>query len=80
MKLEVPTIKAVNERGKVRELPLYDSARPLEREAVVYMVKTLPDGCTPCVQPRLRARGLGPGDPGRVGSRAGPQPRHLRRV
>src|SRR4029077_6849184 len=26
------------------ELPLYDSSKPGERRAVVYMVKTLPDG------------------------------------
>jgi hypothetical protein len=34
----------VNESGKLRELPLYDSVNPLKRKAVVYMVKALPDG------------------------------------
>lgn len=34
----------MDESGKLRELPLYDSSRPRERDAVVYMVKTLPDG------------------------------------
>jgi hypothetical protein len=44
MNPEIPMMKVINESGKVLKLPLYDSARPLERKAVVYMVKTLPDG------------------------------------
>jgi hypothetical protein len=39
-----PSLKVRDERGRVRERPLYDSSRPLERKRVVYMVKTLPDG------------------------------------
>jgi len=38
-----PRLRVRDEHGKVRELPLYDSSKPEEREAVVYMVKTLPD-------------------------------------
>jgi hypothetical protein len=34
----------MNEAGETRKLPLYDSARPLRRKAVVYLVKTLSDG------------------------------------
>ncbi|MBI4587580.1 MAG: hypothetical protein HY725_01975 [Candidatus Rokubacteria bacterium] len=34
----------MDERGKVRELPLYDSSRLRGRKRVVYMVKTLADG------------------------------------
>jgi hypothetical protein len=39
-----PSLKVADVRGKLRELPLYDSSKPRERTAVVYMVKTLPDG------------------------------------
>ena len=44
MVAKVPSLKVMDESGRVRELPLYDSSRPHEREAVVYIVKTLPDG------------------------------------
>lgn len=44
MDMKVSGLRVMDESGKVRELPLYDSSRPLERDAVVYMVKTLPDG------------------------------------
>jgi hypothetical protein len=40
----VPSLKVMYPSGRVRRLPLYDSAKPKERKAVVYMVKTLPDG------------------------------------
>lgn len=43
-KRNVPTLNVVNEAGRVRPLPLHESTQPLERKAVVYMVKTLPDG------------------------------------
>jgi hypothetical protein len=39
-----PSLRVMDENGRVRELPLYDSSKPEERDAVVYMVKTLPDG------------------------------------
>ncbi|MFQ5899674.1 MAG: hypothetical protein ACE5JN_15700 [Candidatus Methylomirabilia bacterium] len=42
--MKVPSLGVMDESGKVRELPLYDSSKPEERDAVVYMVKTLPDG------------------------------------
>jgi hypothetical protein len=44
MVMKVPSLKVMDETGKVRELPLYDSAKPKERDVVVYMVKTLSDG------------------------------------
>ncbi len=37
------TLNVVSELGNIRALPLYDSAKPLERKAVVYTVKTLPN-------------------------------------
>jgi hypothetical protein len=40
----VPSLKVMYPSGRVRKLPLYDSSRPRERKAVVYMAKTLPDG------------------------------------
>lgn len=39
-----PSLRVMDEHGKVWELPLYDSSTPEERDVVVYMVKTLPDG------------------------------------
>lgn len=42
--MKVPSLRVVDESGKVRELSLYDSSKPQERDAVVYMVKTYPDG------------------------------------
>jgi hypothetical protein len=39
-----PSLKVTHASGTVRSLPLYDSAKPGNRRAVVYMVKTLPDG------------------------------------
>lgn len=44
MVMKDPRLKVMDESGKVRELPLYDSSRPEERDAVVYVVKTLSDG------------------------------------
>jgi hypothetical protein len=44
MTTRVPCLKVVDPRGKLRELPLYDSSKPWERKGVVYMVKALPDG------------------------------------
>lgn len=44
MVMKGPSLSVMDERGKIRELPLYDSSKPEERDAVVYMVKTLSDG------------------------------------
>jgi hypothetical protein len=44
MAATVPSLKVVYPSGWSRKLPLWDSAKPGERRAVVYMVKTLPDG------------------------------------
>jgi hypothetical protein len=44
MAATAPSLKVVYPSGSVRKLPLYDSSKPRERRAVVYMVKTLPDG------------------------------------
>jgi hypothetical protein len=41
---KVPSLKVMYPSGSVRRLPLYDSSKPKDRKAVVYMVKTLPDG------------------------------------
>ncbi len=35
MVMKVPSLRVLDESGKVRELPLYDSAKPEERVAVV---------------------------------------------
>jgi hypothetical protein len=40
----VPSLRVMYPSGKARKLPLYDSSKPRQRTAVVYMVKTLPDG------------------------------------
>jgi hypothetical protein len=40
----VPSLKVAYPSGRMHMLPLYDSSKPGERRAVVYMVKTLPDG------------------------------------
>ena len=40
----MPTLKVMKASGRLREFPLYDSAKPLKRRLVVYMVKTLADG------------------------------------
>jgi hypothetical protein len=39
-----PSLMVTHASGKVGSLPLYDSAKPGKGRAVVYMVKTLPDG------------------------------------
>jgi hypothetical protein len=44
MAATVPSLKVTYPSGRHRVLPLYDSSKPRERRAVVYMVKTLPDG------------------------------------
>src|SRR5262245_50951710 len=44
MTAKAPVLKVVRASGRVRQMSLYDSARPLARKRVVYMVKTLPDG------------------------------------
>ena len=44
MAATLPSLKVTYPSGRLRELPLYDSSKPRERRAVVYMVKTLPDG------------------------------------
>jgi len=44
MTTETPILRVRDGAGKIRELRLYDSSRPQERAATVYMAKTLPDG------------------------------------
>jgi hypothetical protein len=44
MAATVPSLKVTYPSGRTRPLPLYDSSKPKDRRAVVYMVKTLPDG------------------------------------
>lgn len=43
----VPHLKVMYPSGRVRRLPLYDSSKPRERKAVIYMIKTLADGVRP---------------------------------
>jgi hypothetical protein len=40
----VVSLKVTYPSGRSRALPLYDSSKPRERKAAVYLVKTLPDG------------------------------------
>jgi len=43
-KTKAPSLKVAYPSGRTRRLPIYDSSKPKDRRAVVYMVKTLPDG------------------------------------
>lgn len=44
MVMKGPSLSVMDENGQVQELPLHDSSKPQERDAVVYMVKSYPDG------------------------------------